>query len=863
MTKIYLKDYTPLPYLITHIDLDVQIFDSHTIVQSTLKIKQSGASVSDSYPELVLNGQDLELLGVSYNGSMLSPQDYTVTDTHFIFTPSHAEFELSIETQIYPEKNLALEGLYKSGSIYCTQNEAEGFRKITYFYDRPDNLSIFTTKITADTTYPYLLSNGNLIEKGEAGAGRHYAVWEDPFPKPCYLFALVAGQFDVIDDHYITKSGRRVALQIFSDPGFKDQCYIAMDALKKSMTWDEASFNLEYDLDLYMIVAVDSFNMGAMENKGLNVFNSQYVLGTPETATDQDFLGIEGVIAHEYFHNWTGNRVTCRDWFQLTLKEGLTVFRDQEFSSDTFSRPIQRIQDVQQLRAVQFVEDSGPLAHPIRPESFVEIDNFYTSTIYEKGAEVIRMIHTIIGDAAFKRGIDLYFELFDGQAVTTDDFVATMEKASGKDLTLFKRWYSQAGTPEVTAHITYSDHWEITFTQQCRPTPETAQKQPFVLPIKIGVASPNDTVVMPHSDHEKCEARGNELIFILDKTQDTVHLSGIGKEDKPTLLNDFSAPVTLKTNYTQEDWVFMLKHDPNSFTRFEAKETVFIQSFLSQYNNETTQLTPLVLEAFETCLSYSDDLAYKGLLLTLPSLTTLLDKLDVYDIHKAHTIKQGIKTQLATTFESTLRTLYNELATIPATFEVDAIKQRSLKSVLLSYLSENKSNFDLIRTQYTQSRSMSEIISSLSCAVSANYDLAKPLLDDFIGKWSANPLLVNKWLALQVSSFSTPTLPIVKALETHPLFEMTNPNKMRALLGSFARNLVQFHHPESYAYYIDKVIEIDRFNASIASRLVQAFKQIRKYPTPLQTAAKTELIRLSSSANASKQILEVTEKLLS
>ena len=589
---IYLKDYTGPTHLIPKIDLKITLsFETATVISTFTVIKNNSTQ-----EPLILNGENLELLDISLNNSPLTESQYSLTDTHLTILLTEEKNTLKITTKIHPDKNLALEGIYKSDNIICSQNEPEGFRRITYFIDRPDVMSEFTTTLTGNkTTFPILLSNGNLVDKGDNSDGTHFTKWHDPFPKPAYLFAVVAGDLGKISDSFTTQSGKTIPLEIYTDKGNEERCWHAMESLKKSMKWDEDVYGLEYDLDIFMIVAVDAFNMGAMENKGLNIFNAAYILADPKTATDGDYKNIEAVVAHEYFHNWTGNRVTCRDWFQLTLKEGLTVFRDQEFSSDMNSRTVERIQNVRRLREAQFVEDAGPMAHPIRPESYDKINNFYTATVYEKGSEIIRMIHTLIGAENFRKGIDIYFENFDGQAVTTEDFLWSMSEASGYNFSEFKNWYNQAGTPHCSVTSSFDETkktYTLTFEQSCRKTPETAEKKPFHFPIKLGLLNKEGHTIQ-------------ERTVVLSETQHTETFSNISEEPLPSLLRDFSAPVTLEYPYSNDDLTFLATHDSDPFNQYEAMYRLsknVLDSMIHTYQSgEVPEVPSSYLKAIGSC----------------------------------------------------------------------------------------------------------------------------------------------------------------------------------------------------------------------------------------------------------------------
>jgi len=764
------------------------------------------------------------------------------------------DFTLQTKVLIKPEANFELSGFYKSGSAYCTQCEAEGFRRITYYLDRPDVMARFKVRIEADKTeLPLLLSNGNKVATGELAGGRHFAEWEDPFPKPSYLFAVVAGDLGSIVDTYKTTSGRYVRLEIFSEHDNVDKLEHAMTSLKKSMKWDEDVYGLEYDLDIYNIVAVNDFNMGAMENKGLNVFNTAFVLAKPETATDTDYERIEGVIAHEYFHNWSGNRVTCQDWFQLTLKEGLTVFRDQQFSADMGSAAVKRIEDVRVLRARQFAEDSGPRAHAIRPESYMKMDNFYTSTVYEKGAEVIRMYHTLLGTEGFRKGMDLYFERHDGSAVTCDDFRAAMSDANGgKDFGQFERWYLQAGTPVVEAKGLYDaakKMYSLTLSQHTAGTVGQPSKLPFHIPVRVGLLGRDGKEVVP------------SRVLELKEASQTFHFEGVeGGEPVPSLLRGFSAPVRLKTQQTEEDLAFLMAHDTDSFNRWEASQKLASQAILAATEALTegktpALLAPTTLEAFRAVLKagLDRDSVDKSLLayaLSLPEELTLMGEMDVMRPVALHEGREYVKKTLAVALKAEFLQVYKELdQDVPYAVNPEEIGRRRLKNVCMSYLctSKDKDAVTLASSAFKRATCMTDSIAALACLASLPGPEKDEALQIFYTNAKGDPLVLNKWFSIQAFADLPDTIDRIQALTKHPDFSMKNPNRFRALIGAFANsNLARFHAEDGRGYVLvaDMVLAVDKLNPQVAARLAGAFSLWRKFENSRRNMMKEQLDRL-------------------
>lgn len=844
-SEIHLKDYKRPYFWIKNVELDVDIFDDETFVVCELKIERN--TEFDKGHSLELDGVDLELLNIELNNIPLHDDQYEVRDNKLIVHTHEDKFTLLTKVRIHPQTNLSCEGLYKSGTIFCTQNEAQGFRKITWYLDRPDVMAKFKTTVRADKSkFPFLLSNGNKTEFGDLEQGRHFVSWEDPHLKPCYLYALVAGDLALVTDKFVTSSGREVALEIYVDKGNEDKCNHAMESLKNSMKWDEDTFGLEYDLDVYMIVAVDAFNMGAMENKGLNIFNSAYVLAKPETATDDNFQGIEGVIGHEYFHNWTGNRVTCRDWFQLTLKEGLTVFRDQEFSADMLSRPVKRIDDVKKLREFQFPEDSGPLAHPIRPKSYIEINNFYTATVYEKGAEVIRMIHTLIGKENFRKGMDLYFERFDGQAVTTQDFVDSMSDASGKDLKHFKAWYDQVGTPKLKVETSYDEKngtYTVNFSQSVNI--ENDEFQSVHMPFNFGLIG---------SDGKEFELEcGGKLE--LTKVNETFVFENITSRPTPSWNRSFSAPVILDYAYSEEELFFLMSHDKDEFNRFDAaqnlyKKTIFdLNSQLK--NNSEVNVSQGFIKAFEKLLTDKTvDPAFLAYAISLPSVAELCEACEVADFDGLNSARNLLENTLGLKLNEHFLSLYNDLNN-DSDFKLDAYSmgKRALKNVCLSYLvsTGQADMLDLALTQFKNATNMTEEAHALTLLASQEGTQADYACNHFYKKWKHETLVMQKWFAAQAVSKRKGLVEKIKHLESSDVYDKSVPNLVRSLVGAFAnRNPVAFNATDGsgYEYVADKIIEIDSYNPQVASRLAKSMNHLNKLDNQRKGLLKQQLERL-------------------
>ena len=881
---IYLKDYQVPDYLIKTTDLRFEIYEGETIVSAMLHLYRNPAAPTPA-TQLTLHGAGLELISIALDGQILTAKDYEFGEESLTIFNTPAEFKLLSITKIKPESNTSLEGLYRSRTMYCTQCEAEGFRKITYYLDRPDVMSEFTTTVVADKKYPVLLSNGNLIDQGDAENNRHYATWHDPFKKPAYLFALVAGDLAHIEDTFITCSNRHVTLKIFVEPKDLDKCDHAMTSLKNSMRWDEEVYGREYDLNIFMIVAVDDFNMGAMENKGLNIFNTSCVLAKPETTTDAGFQRVEGVVAHEYFHNWSGNRVTCRDWFQLSLKEGFTVYRDSEFSADMGSHTVKRVEDVSLLRTLQFAEDAGPMAHPIRPESYIEISNFYTMTIYEKGAEIIRMLATLLGKEDFRKGTDLYFERHDGQAVTTEDFVAALADASGRDLTQFKRWYAQAGTPRLQVTDYYDEdtqEYSLTIKQSCPPTPECQQKLPFHIPVAVGLLGSAGDLPLYLKDVEPDFETSDNTHNVLELTaaEQTFVFQRVQEKPVPSLLRGFSAPVKLHYNYSRDDLIVIMSRDSDGFNRWEASQQLGLQAIhhaMGVYQRgedlATVQLDAELIGAYRSVLQDDSlDKAMVAYMLSLPSEAYLSELADVVDVEAIHYSRAAIRKIIARELRDDFMRIYHayDHAQVYAA-TAEAIAARSLKNVALGYLMllGEENVIRACEQQYRTANNMTDVMAALTQLVNADTPLAQQLtevaLADFYQRWQHESLVVNQWISVQATCVLPNTLANVKALQSHAAYDSKNPNKIRALIASFCNgNPINFHAGAGagYQFLADQIIVLNAQNPQIASRLLTPLTKWKKYNAERQVLMKAQLERIMAEPNLSKDVFEVVSKSL-
>ncbi|MBR9856808.1 MAG: aminopeptidase N [Gammaproteobacteria bacterium] len=858
----YREDYQPPHYWIDTLDLDIQLHESATDVVAISRVRRNG----EHDEPLVLDGEQLELLQVAVNGVDIA--QYQQTESGLILSQLPEEFVLTIKTRINPAGNTALEGLYKSGSAFCTQCEAQGFRRITYYLDRPDVLARFSTRITADAkAYPYLLSNGNRVDQGALDDGRHWVQWQDPFPKPAYLFALVAGDFDVLRDSYTTLSGRNVALEIFVDKGNLHRAGHAMDSLKASMAWDEQRCHLEYDLDIYMIVAVDFFNMGAMENKGLNVFNAKFVLADANTATDSDYLDVERVIGHEYFHNWTGNRVTCRDWFQLSLKEGLTVFRDQEFSSDLGSRTVNRIQNVRIMRGPQFAEDAGPMAHPIRPDAVIEMNNFYTLTVYEKGSEVIRMLHTLLGEQAFQRGLALYLQRHDGQAATCDDFVAAMSEASGRDLTRFKRWYSQAGTPVLTVTDAYDaeqQRYTLTVRQHTPATREQPGKLPLHIPLSLALYTDQGEPLSLLVDGDIV----GPVLDVLEEEQQFA-FERIPSRPVPALLQGFSAPVKLDYPYSDEQLTLLAKGSIDEFVRWDAVQMLInkaVMDNLSRLQRGDVVLVPRTLiDVFRTTLEDTSlDRALQAQMLALPDLGSLLELFEQVDIGLLGQVHQQLQAELAEALLPLWQQAYEQNLTPEYRIDHQDIGQRAMKNVALGYLAL-AGDAATVQQQYLHADNMTDTLAAMKAAVRAELNEADAMLADFEAKWRQDGLVLDNWFRLQATAPGEGTLALVQQLMSHPTFSLNNPNRVRALIGAFvSANPLQFHRLDGAGYdlLVSVLEQLNDSNPQVASRLVTPLIQFSRLDDARQGLIKARLQQLMALPALSRDLFEKISKAL-
>ncbi|QJP10175.1 aminopeptidase N [Pseudomonas multiresinivorans] len=881
---IYLKDYQAPEYLIDETNLTFELYEDHTLVHAQLVMRRNpdraAGAPGDGLPPLVLDGQQLELLSVALDDQALEAGQYQLDENHLTLQPTATTFTVDSTVRIHPESNTALEGLYKSGKMFCTQCEAEGFRKITYYLDRPDVMSSFTTTLSAEQhQYPVLLSNGNPVASGSEEGGRHWATWQDPFKKPAYLFALVAGDLWCVEDQFTTLSEREVTLRIYVEPENIDKCQHAMDSLKNSMRWDEKVYGREYDLDIFMIVAVNDFNMGAMENKGLNIFNSSCVLAKAETATDAAHQRVEGVVAHEYFHNWSGNRVTCRDWFQLSLKEGFTVFRDSEFSADMNSRTVKRVEDVAFLRTNQFAEDAGPMAHPVRPDSFIEISNFYTLTVYEKGSEVVRMIHTLLGADGFRKGTDLYFERHDGQAVTCDDFVKAMEDANGVDLTQFKRWYSQSGTPRLAVEESYdaaAQSYTLTFRQSCPATPGQSEKLPFVIPVQMGLIDKLGNALSLRLKGEE-HAHGSDRVLQVTEAEQSFTFVGLAEKPLPSLLRGFSAPVKLSFPYDRDQLMFLMQFDEDGFNRWEAGQQLSVQvlqELIGQHQRgEKLVLDQRLITAFRTLLLDTGlDQAMVAEMLSLPSEAYLTEISEVADVEAIHAAREFARQEIGTALHEQLWERYqvNRKQSRETAYVAEAshIARRSLQNIALSYLIQSGKAEVLAacQEQYKDCDNMTERLTALAVLVNSSFDKEKAeALAMFADYFKDDPLVMDQWFSVQAGCTLPGGLERVQALMSHPAFTLKNPNKIRALIGAFAnQNAINFHRADGagYRFLADQIITLNALNPQIASRLLTPLTRWRKYAPERQALMKAELERILASGELSSDVYEVVSKSL-
>ncbi|MFS2023306.1 aminopeptidase N [Massilia sp. CT11-137] len=875
---IYRKDYTAPSYLVDTVELGFDLDPARTVVANRMTVRRNPASAQR---EIELYGEDIELVTLRLNGRTLAEGDYVIEGTLLRIPNAPEEATLEIETICVPESNTTLSGLYTSNGSFYTQCEAEGFRRITYFPDRPDVMARFTVMLRADKDkYPVLLSNGNLIEEGDLPDGRHYALWEDPFKKPSYLFALVAARLVCQEENFELADGRTALLQVWVEEGNLDKTDYALQSLKHSIRWDEQRWNLELDLDRFMIVAVGDFNMGAMENKGLNIFNTKFVLANPRVATDVDFQGIEAVVGHEYFHNWTGNRVTCRDWFQLSLKEGLTVFRDQEFSADMIGtntgRAVTRIDQVRTLRQAQFPEDAGPMAHPVRPDSFVEINNFYTVTVYEKGAEVVRMYQTLLGREGFRKGMDLYFQRHDEQAVTCDDFRLAMADANGRDLTQFERWYSQAGTPVVQAETRWDEQaqtYTLRLVQSCPPTPGQAEKLPFHIPVAVGLLGRDGRdlpLTIDGKDH------GTTAVLELTEADQTFVFTGVMEQPTPSILRDFSAPVILKHGYSDAELVHLFSHDSDPVNRWEAGQRLAMSRLLKLAGQvagagnvvDRLDLDDTFVDAMRKILVDDTlDPSFREQALLLPTESMIADQLDVVDPLAIHLARQFVRADIGARLRTELLAQYDANQT-PGEYSPDAgsIGKRALKNLALAYLNAapDEASLALAQKQFDGATNMTDRVAALSALVHARAPAAADALQRFYDEFQGEALVVDKWFAMQAAA---PTTDVnrVRELMTHKAFTLRNPNRARSLVSTFcAGNAVGFHAPDGsgYAFWAEQVIALDALNPQVASRLARAMDRWRRYTPDLQAHMKRALQQVAGQAKLSNDVREVVSKAL-
>ncbi len=858
---IFLKDYTPAPFEIAHVDLRFDLAPDNTRVFAKLKMNRRDGA--DPAAALVLNGEKLELIAVKLDGAVLAEDRYILSETHLTIGDVPDNFTLETEVKISPDQNTALSGLYISNGMFCTQCEAEGFRRITYYLDRPDVLSTFTVRVEADKkAFPVLLANGNPGPKGALDDGRHFAEWFDPHPKPAYLFALVAGDLAFVEDHFTTQSGREVTLQVFVQPSNIQKCGYTLDALKRSMRWDEDVFGREYDLDIFMIVAVDHFNFGAMENKGLNIFNSAYVLASPTTATDRDYELIEGIVAHEYFHNWSGNRVTCRDWFQLCLKEGFTVFRDQEFSADMRSRSVQRIKDVRQLWARQFPEDAGPLAHPARPDSYITIDNFYTATVYEKGAELARMIKTLIGPDAFRQGSDLYFDRHDGQAATVDDFLVAMEDASGTNLNQFRRWYSDAGTPHITVNESFENGtYQLTLSQKTLPTPGQDNKPARHMPVVMGLIGKSGPVTSTSTIELKEDSR-------------TLTFDGLTEKPIPSLFRGFSAPVIIHQSLTVEERLTLIAHDVDPFNRWSQARQFSLDLLKHIVGDQGVPDTEDNMAAFAKAIGTlvqdaTLEPAYRAEVLSLPSETDLARALNIdLDPDAIAQAVKHLKSFLADRLGEILLPLYTEME-VHDVYSPDAKQagRRALRNNALSLwmASGSQEAADLAVAQATHAQNMTDEAAAVSLLARSDRPERAEILANFHEKWQHEPLVINKWLAWQAMAGSAQALEEIIALTQTKSFDAKNPNKVRSLIGVFAmENMSAFHRADGagYDFFFAEIKKLDKINPQVAARLIGATESWRRVEPVRRKKLEIALKDLLDTPDLSKNLFEMTERLL-
>ena len=868
----YLKDYKKPDYKIRTVDLTFDLDEQNTTVKSVLHLVADYDVPKGGHP-LVLDGRELELKSIKIDGEAVDERAYSLDDESLTIYNPPADFKLEIETVIHPKANTKLEGLYVSNGTFCSQNEPEGFRRITYFLDHPDVMSVYTTTLIADKSkYPVMLSNGNPIKEETLPDGKTAVTWFDPFPKPCYLFCVVVGDLGSIHDTYTTKSGRLVKLGLYVEHGEEPKAEWGLESLKRAMKWDEDVYGLEYDLDLFNIVAVSDFNMGAMENKGLNLFNSSCALADPVTATDTDFAHVEGVIAHEYFHNWSGDRVTARDWFNLSLKEGLTVYRDQEFSRDMRGRTLGRINDVFALRTFQFPEDAGPLAHSVRPESYVEINNYYTATVYDKGAEVIRMYERLLGKETFIKGNQLYFERHDGQAVTIDDYAKCMEDVSGKDLTLFKRWYSQAGTPTVYAEGKYDGKaktYTLTLRQETKPTPNQPEKLPFVIPLGIGLIG-KDGKDMPLQLQGEKEPQGTSRVIVLDKDSDVFTFVNVAEQPVLSGNRDFTAPIHFVMDYTDAERLHQARCDSDLFNRWDAFQQYGVEQILNMVKDIQNGKEPTLPEAyFDVWESYlTDKTLDKGFVaraITLPQENYLADQMDVVDVDAIHKARYFVKQAIAKRFEKELRAVYDENnSDAEYTPSPEQSARRALKNMALSFLGDLGTNNELVEKQYAQANNMTDKLAAMNIASNSKNPKREAIMDDFYQTYKNEKAAVNKWIFTNACADRPNAVNVVRKLLTHPAFNIKNPNNVRSLMGGFAYNQTEFHKLDGsgYDFAVEMAYKMDDMNPQMAAHMVKPLTRWKRFDAKRQEMMKKALEKVLEKKNLSKNVYELVTKSL-
>lgn len=861
---IRLKDYAQPEYWIKHTDLVIRIHDDHTEVESNLTIERNG---DGSLPPLLLDGVDQKIIEITLDGESVT--DYHYEGERLTVQPVKDNFTFRAVTHIQPNENTSLEGLYKSGTMYCTQCEAEGFRKITFYQDRPDVMATFTTRLEADkAAYPVLLSNGNPIEQGELDGGRHFATWHDPFVKPAYLFAAVAGDLVRQDDTFVTQSGREVSLRIFAEKHNAHKTTFALESLKRSMKWDEERFGREYDLDIFMIVASDFFNMGAMENKGLNIFNSAAVLASEETSNDDRFERIEAIVAHEYFHNWSGNRVTCRDWFQLSLKEGFTVFRDGEFTADMHDRTVKRIKDVDLLKNHQFPEDNGPNAHPVQPQEYIEINNFYTVTVYEKGAEVVGMLNTLVGEEQFRKGSDLYFDRFDGMAVTTDDFVACMADVSGQDFTQFKRWYTQAGTPQVDISQAFDERsqtFQLTFKQSCKPTPGQTEKLPFVIPVRMALLDQNGQELPIDCDGD---FNAQTQVLTLTEAETTVTFRGLQSAPVASLFRDFSAPVRVRFERPEADRQLLATSDPNAFNRFDAVQQIYMDAILGLATGQFDVIPDAVSAVVESALNDTElSNAIKATLLKLPTYPLLVDNSEVIDAQRLVNARDQLLNHLAQCFADHWQSMTQNLASAePYRFDAEEAGRRELQGLSLQYWVKSGADeaVNYAEALYRAANNQTDRLNGLSAVLKTDDQTRQEaLLAHYYRHWKDDTQMVETWLAMQTSATDV-SVAQLQALMTHEAFDIKNPNKVRSVLGGFAGNFKSFHDNkgEGYQFLAEQVAVLNAINPQVAARFIKPLENWKRFSPERAEMMKAALSKILATENLSPDVMEMTQKAL-